>query len=170
MSIQTAIEKFNGKIAWTTPIRLVLDTNVVLDWLVFDDPFMSALRAGVRDRRIDLLTHQPAIDELRRVLGYKQLKLDAARQAEVLAEYQTNTTIESLPQDFSLERLLLPPGFPRCRDPDDEHFLALAFHTHADALISRDKEVLALRKRAEKFALKILDVQQMIALLNRDDA
>ncbi|MBL8513009.1 MAG: PIN domain-containing protein, partial [Betaproteobacteria bacterium] len=40
-----------------TPVRLVLDTNVVIDWLVFDDPFMSPLREGVPAGRVQVLTH-----------------------------------------------------------------------------------------------------------------
>ena len=38
--------------AVTMPITLVLDTNVVIDWLVFDDPFMNPLRFGVRDGQV----------------------------------------------------------------------------------------------------------------------
>jgi len=70
-----------------------------------------------------------------------------------------------MPPDFASDRLLLPPGFPHCRDPDDDIFLALAHHTRAAALVTRDKLLLKLRKRARKHGLAILDVQQMIALL-----
>ena len=38
------------------PLKLVLDTNVVIDWLVFDDPFMDPLREGVRDAQLVVLT------------------------------------------------------------------------------------------------------------------
>jgi predicted nucleic acid-binding protein len=56
---------------------------------------------------------------------------------------------------------MLPPGFPRCRDPDDDHFLALAHHAAADALVSKDRAVLKLRRRARKFGVRILDVRQL---------
>jgi putative PIN family toxin of toxin-antitoxin system len=146
-------------------MKLVLDTNVVLDWLVFDDPYMKPLRDRVRDRTVTLLSYPPAVDELQRVLGYKQLKLNAGRQAELLAAYQACTVIQSMPKEFSLQSLLLPPGFPRCRDSDDQHFLALTFHSKADALVSRDKAVLKLVKRAGKFGVRILDVPQLMASL-----
>jgi len=146
-------------------MRLVLDTNVVLDWLVFDDLYMKPLRDGVRNRTVTLLSYPPAIDELHRVLGYKQLKLNAARQAELLAAYQECTLIPPLPVELSLQSLLLPAGFPRCRDSEDQHFLALAFHSKADALVSRDKAVLKLIKRASKFGVRILDVPELIASL-----
>ncbi len=147
------------------PIRLVLDTNVVVDWLVFDDPFMLPLRAGMLNGEIAVLTHEPAITELRRVLAYKQLKLDPLRQTEVFKRYVDQTTVFNMPADFSLKHLMLPGGFPRCRDRDDEHFLALAYHANADALVSRDNAVYGLKTRATKFGMTILNVPQMIAML-----
>ena len=147
-------------------LRLVLDTNVVIDWLLFDDPFMNPLRHGVRDGRIVVLTHQPAIGELKRVLGYKQLKLDPARQEAVFTRYQQQATVFAMPADFSLKQLMLPGGFPRCRDRDDEHFLALAYHAKADALVSRDNAVFGLKGRAAKFGMTIWNVQEMIAVLS----
>ena len=148
------------------PVRLVLDTNVVIDWLVFDDPFMNPLRHGVRDGRVVVLTHPPAINELERVLAYPQLKLDAARQKQIFARYHAETTLAKMPEGFSTRQLMLPGGFPRCRDRDDEPFLALAYHTRADVLASRDNAVFGLKSRADKFGVTILNVQQLIAMLS----
>ena len=147
------------------PIRLVLDTNVVIDWLVFDDPYMNPLRDGVREARIQVLTHPPAVEELLRVLAYPQLKLGAARQQEIFARYNDATTLAKMPEGFSTKHLMMPGGFPRCRDRDDEPFLALALHTQADALVSRDNAVFGLKSRAAKFGVTILNVQQLISML-----
>ena len=147
------------------PITLVLDTNVVIDWLVFDDPFMSPLRHGVREARVRVLTHAYAVTELQRVLAYPQLKLSIARQREIFSRYQAETTIAQMPDDYSPKHLMLPGGFPRCRDRDDEPFLALAFHARVDALASRDNAVFGLKARAEKFGVTILNVPQLIAML-----
>lgn len=149
------------------PLRVVLDTNVAIDWLVFDHPFMTPLREGLRDGRACVLSYEPAIAELRRVLGYPALKLAVERREKILAQYLAHAHLVEMPADFTLQSLLTPAGFPRCRDPDDQHFLALAFHTRADALVSRDAAVLKLRKRARKFGVPVLDVQEMIALLER---
>ena len=146
-------------------LKLVLDTNVVIDWLVFDDPYMNPLRHGIRDARIVVLTHAPAIDELERVLAYPQLKLDRPRQQEIFARYRKETVAAQMPEGFSPKQLMLPGGFPRCRDRDDEPFLALAFHAKADALASRDNAVFGLKSRAEKFGVTIMNVQQLIAMI-----
>ena len=147
------------------PITLVLDTNVVIDWLVFDDPFMRPLRDGVRDEGVKVFTHAYATTELKRVLAYPQLKLTIARQREIFSRYQVETTIAQMPDDYSPKHLMLPGGFPRCRDRDDEPFLALAFHAKVDALASRDNAVFGLKTRVEKYGVAILNVPQLIAML-----
>lgn len=150
----------------SAPIKLVLDTNVVIDWLVFDDPYMNPLRQGVNDGCIHVLTHPPAINEFHRVLAYPQLKLERTRQQEIFDRYLALTTVAPMPEGFSPKHLMMPGGFPRCRDRDDEPFLALAYHARADALASRDNAVFGLKSRAEKFGLTIFNVQQLIAMLS----
>lgn len=149
------------------PLRLVLDTNVVIDWLVFHDPYMDALREGVRDGSLLVLTHPPALEELRRVLGYRVLKLDVSSQQALIQRYEQQTAPAVGFEGVSLDSAPLPKGFPRCRDHDDDPFLALAYHARASALVSRDKAVLKLKRRAAKFGLAILDVQEAIEMLSR---
>lgn len=146
--------------------RWVLDTNVVIDWLVFDHPFMDPLRWAVARGELIVLTHALARDELIRVLNYRQLKLSSERQAVLLARYDAGTQGVSLPDGATPKNLLMPGGFPRCRDRDDEHFIALAYHQKADALVSRDNAVYGLKSRAAKFGLTILNVPQAIGVLN----
>jgi putative PIN family toxin of toxin-antitoxin system len=142
-------------------LKLVLDTNVVLDWLVFQDAGVETLRRGIESRRIAVVTYELALAELRRVLTYPQLRLDSAKQSAVFETYRARASLATVPQGYSPEQLMLPPGFPRCRDPDDDHFLALTHHAGADALVSKDRAVLKLRKRARKFGVTILDVRQL---------
>jgi uncharacterized protein len=148
-------------------VRLVLDTNVVIDWLVFDDPFLAPFRRQVLGGQVTVLTHPPALAELRRVLGYRALKLDEGRQAGVLARYEAQTSAHLSASAEAAGPPELPKQFPRCRDPDDNHFLALAYHAKANALVSRDNEVLVLAKRARKFGFEILNVPQMAEAVSR---
>ncbi|MEJ1960908.1 MAG: putative toxin-antitoxin system toxin component, PIN family [Gammaproteobacteria bacterium] len=146
-------------------MKLVLDTNVVIDWLVFDDEYLASFRERVRAREIEIVTHSPALNELRRVLEYRELKLDPERQAEVLAAYVAQTTLLHWETPAAPAPEPLPKGFPRCRDPDDDPFLHLAWQSRADALVSRDKAVLELARRAPRFGFRIFDVPQMVAAL-----
>ena len=144
------------------PLRWIVDTNVVIDWLMFNDPYMNPMRERVADGRLIVLTHRPALDELKRVLAYRQLKLSVDRQHEIFDQYRQLTTVVTLPNGASLKNLMMPGGFPRCRDRDDEHFIALAYHQKIDALVSRDNAVFGLKVRAKAFGLTILNVQQAI--------
>lgn len=119
-------------------LRLVLDTNVVLDlfhWGNVDAfPLMQALEA----ERIECCADARTLDELHRVLGYPQLKLTPDMQIERYQRYS------------SLVRLIPPgeaPALPRCKDRDDQKFLELAARCSANFLVSKDKALLRLKGR-----------------------
>lgn len=149
----------------TYPMRLVLDTNIVLDWLVFEDPRTVELQRAWDERRLELITHVPALEELRRVLTYPQLKLAESRQLAALDRYESRFRVVEFPKGVTMQNLGMPAGFPRCKDCDDDHFLALAFHHHADAVVSKDRAVLDLAKRARKFGVTVLGPQQLATRL-----
>ena len=71
---------------------LVLDTNVVLDLFVYEDPATVGLRKALADPQVRWLATPVMREELRRVLGYPQLvrRMDArALSAQtVLAELE----------------------------------------------------------------------------------
>lgn len=147
----------------THSLIVVLDTNVVLDWLVFKDAAVEELRHAVEQRRVRVITHTAAIDELRRVLAYPQCKLCAVEQEAALNRYRLVCQDAMMPPDFSLRNLLLPDGFPRCRDADDQHFLALAYHAKADGLLTKDRELLRLRRRAARFGVTVASPKDYLA-------
>jgi putative PIN family toxin of toxin-antitoxin system len=138
---------------------LVLDTNVVLDWLVFADPAAEPLARGIAAGALQVVTDPECTDELRRVLGYPALRLPVAEQAQVLSRYGTCATV-------CPDAVEEAPGLPRCSDPDDQKFLDLAWRAGARYLVSRDKALLAMASAMEKFArLRVISLRQMAALL-----
>ena len=52
----------------------------------------------------------------------------------------------------------LPLTGPRCTDPDDQKFLDLALHAHAKWLVSRDKALLRLARKARPLGLERTDL------------
>ncbi|MDO9009423.1 MAG: PIN domain-containing protein, partial [Thiobacillus sp.] len=64
---------------------LVLDTNVVLDLLYFDDaatrPLLQALQTG----QVRCAVSDATFDEWQRVLAYPEFVLDAGQQAALVA-------------------------------------------------------------------------------------
>ena len=127
-------------------LRIVLDTNVVLDlfhWANVDAvPIMAALEAG----RIECLADARTLDELQRVLTYPQLKLTPEMIAERWARYSALVKVIADGE---------APPLPRCKDRDDQKFLELAARAEADILVSKDKALLKLRGRT-KLAFQII--------------
>lgn len=129
--------------------RLVLDTNVWLDWLVFGDPSVARLKSAVAGRRARIFISRFCTEELARVLAYDLGKhsLDAAAQAACLAECRriARPLPNGKPVDFA--------GLPRCADPADQIFLEAALAARADFLVTKDRALLDLGRRPLPFRI-----------------
>jgi putative PIN family toxin of toxin-antitoxin system len=125
-------------------IRLVLDTNVWLDWLVFDDPGIAPLAAAVAAGAAEVVVDAAVEAELARVLGYPfgDRTLAAARQAECLARCRSIARGVDSANGAHAAGLL-----PKCSDPDDQKFLELALICNAAYLVTRDRALLDLARR-----------------------
>ena len=135
----------------------VLDTNVVLDLLHFDDvdarPLLGALESG----RVHCAKTPETLEELRRVLAYPEFELDDSAQTAILETYQAlSLTMETATPTAEMPHKGTPIHYglksvwsrmPRCSDPDDQKFLELAAASRAQLLVSKDRALLKLRRR-----------------------
>ena len=119
--------------------RLVLDTNTVMALWFFADPALEALRAAIENARCALVTRAEALEELRRVLAYRQFAIAPAQQAQLLAAYAARCALAPAPGAHAAP-------LPACRDHDDQKFLELARDGDATHLVSRDKALLKLNR------------------------
>lgn len=134
----------------------MIDTNVVLDLLHFEDAIARPLRLALEAGRVRCVASAATLDELQRVLAYPEFDLDAARQAVLFARYralsETAQTVEGcagLPHKGTPIHYGLKPVWnrmPRCSDPDDQKFIELAAAVGAQGLVSKDRAVLKLRR------------------------
>lgn len=135
----------------TPPVPLlVLDTNVVLDWVAFRDPRVQLIVAAIEGGVLRAATSEACLQELRRALSYAQVKLDAAEQARAFARYAAHAVVFDIPAPSEAADL------PLCEDPDDQKFLELAWHARASHLVTRDKALLKLARplaQAGRFAV-----------------
>ena len=122
------------------PRPMILDTNVVLDMLIFDDPDIPAIRDLVARGEVRWIADQAQRIELGRVLSYSKVAPRVAfyekTAAGVLAAF--DAAVQCVPT--------APKVRFTCTDPDDQHFLDLAAQ-HRALLISKDKAVLKQRRR-----------------------
>ncbi len=134
------------------PPPVVLDTNIVLDAFVFDDPAARALKLALASRQLQWLATKGMRDELARVLSYPKivprLAFYQVSAAHVLAQFDGQATlVDTAPRATAI-----------CKDPDDQQFIDLAV-AHQALLLSKDKAVLCMKKR-----LLALDVQAQAAI------
>ena len=139
-------------------MRLVLDTNVVLDLVVFDDPGAGALRAAIEEKRATILGSAECLAELRRVLAYPRFGLGDAAQASAFRWLETRAEV--------IEVLPAQPPLPRCSDPDDQKFLDLAWAAQADFLVTKDKALLDLARRVAKLGRFLVSSPTELCLPN----
>ena len=122
-----------------TPAAAVLDTNVVLDWLLFRDPRAAVLGAAVEGGQLRWLVCARMREEFARTLAYPTLGKWQADSGRLLSTFDQQAHV--LPD---------PPPAPlrlRCDDPDDQVFVDLALAGGARWLLSHDKALLRLRRR-----------------------
>jgi putative PIN family toxin of toxin-antitoxin system len=135
-------------------MRVVLDTNLVLSALVFQQGRLAALRTLWQSESIIPLVSHATAAELMRALTYPKFKLNRAEQEELLADY--------LPYCTTVSISVPPPPTPDCRDPADTPFLQLAVAGKANCLVTGDKDLLVL---ADTFACRILPAEVFLAEL-----
>ena len=51
-------------------LRIVLDTNIWLDWLLFDDPAVAPIKKAVAGGKAEVVMDEATEGELARVLAY----------------------------------------------------------------------------------------------------
>jgi len=127
--------------------RIVLDTNVCLDLFVFRDPRWQSLLQAMQQGSVQAVTRADCRMEWTLVLAYTKLKLDAAAQEQIKAEFDALVTLLDPPLPENAIKL------PLCRDSDDQKFLELAYAANAAILISKDKALLKLARKTERAGL-----------------
>ena len=132
---------------------IVLDTNAVLDWLYFRDPRCAALAEAVATRRVRWIASAAMRDEIEHVLARGSLADRPQGAASVREGWQRWATMVDADAPAS-------PAEFRCSDVDDQKFIDLALDARAVALLSADRAVLRLARRALARGLAITTVER----------
>ena len=122
------------------PQAWVIDTNIVLDLWLFEDPSTIPLRAALQSGAISHLATGSMRDELERVLTYPHLIKRMAK---------SNIQAPDILNRFDEYQLAAEPAAKAactCKDPDDQKFIDLAV-AHAVPLLSKDNAILCMKKR-----------------------
>lgn len=143
------------------PCRVVLDSNVWVDILLFDDPVSRPITTGLESGQLLGVIDADCLEELRRVLDYPQFERFVAERAAALARVARLTLCVETPLDDRV------PALPLCRDRDDQKFLQLARSAGAHWLVSKDRELLRMDRRiARDFGFRIGKPAQLVEWLS----
>jgi len=131
----------------TTP-AVVIDTNVVLDLWIYQDPATPPLLSALQLGQLRWVATVPMREELLRVLDYPHIAQRRTRDAlsvlDVLAQFDRLAQL----QDVAVKAAYL------CKDPDDQKFIDLAV-THKALLLSKDKQVLRMTNRLLRLGVAV---------------
>jgi putative PIN family toxin of toxin-antitoxin system len=127
--------------------RLVLDTNVILDLLVFKDPTAKPIRLLLDAKLVDAVRSEASMLELIDVIQRPTFKLSQEEQKNILQAWESATRL--------LENEKIQPAPFVCRDLDDQVFLDMAYSIQPALLLSKDLMVLELRASAKRHGVEI---------------
>lgn len=133
--------------------RIVLDTNAVLDWFYFRDRRCAGLADAVTTGRVRWIASASMRDEIEHVMTRGSLgdrwPAGAASVRDGWKRWATTLDADAPASPAAL----------RCTDVDDQKFIDLALDVRAVALLSADRAVLRLARRATAWGLAISAVE-----------
>lgn len=116
------------------PLRLVLDTNIVVAGLLWSGPPRRLIELAIEGQAIELFSSSVLLDELAHTLGYskfdKRIEGFGTSIAALVAQY---TALVSLVAPASVPRIV-------ANDADDDHVIAAAVAAHAELIVTGDRK------------------------------
>ena len=137
--------------------RLILDTNVILDLLVFKDPTTEPIRLLLDAKLVDAVRSEASMLELIDVIQRPIFKLSREAQEIILQKWESSSRL--------LENTAIEPAPFTCRDPDDKVFLDMAYSLRPALLLSKDLRVLELCASAKRHGIAISNQYDRLQVL-----
>jgi predicted nucleic acid-binding protein len=129
---------------------VVLDTNVVLDWLLFRHPDGLAVGAALAAGELRWIATAAMRDELAHVLGRGALDRWQPDLPALWADWGRHCAETLAPEPSG------PATRFRCIDPDDQKFIDLAVAASPCLLLSYDRAVLKLARRLREAGVDVV--------------
>ena len=127
--------------------RLVLDTNVILDLLVFQDPAAEVIQTVLDAKLVDAVRTEASMLELMDVIQRPNFKLSKEQQQIILKQWESSSRL--------LKNSAIEPAPFTCRDLDDQVFINMAYSIRPALVLSKDLRVLELGTIAQRHGVEI---------------
>ncbi len=136
-----------------TPLKVVLDTNILVSALLFRGELSRMVELWKSGRIVPLISKE-TFQELKTVLEYPKFRLTKD-------EIKTIIEDEILPFFEVVEDAGEVSGI--CKDPDDDKFISCAISASADVIVSGDKHLCELHIYKSVRIIKAADLMKMFA-------
>lgn len=121
---------------WMAIKTLILDTNILLDLLVFHDARADGIRRGIAEHEFEMIYTTEMLTEFTNVIARPAFAQSISDQSRLLDHWTRMAIHKPTPPCCSF----------RCDDPDDQPFIDLAYHYRPSQLISKDGKILKMRR------------------------
>lgn len=115
---------------------IVLDTNVLISWLLAEDSVSGRIAAKVVKSK-QLITSPETMSELADVLGRRKFDRYVTIEQRIQFLRLVGLSARSVP---------IVRRIRACRDPKDDKFLELAVNGNAGLILTGDRDLLALHQ------------------------
>lgn len=138
----------------TDPLRVVLDTNIVVSALLFTSGRLSWLRHQWQQGSIIPLVTNATAGELIRVLSYPKFRLSSGDVRALLGDFLPYCEVIEVPDEGA--------AVPEVRDPNDQAFLIAAVGGDAAYLVTGDADLLAVREQASVAVVTAAELRSIL--------
>jgi uncharacterized protein len=128
---------------------VVIDTNVVLDWLLFGHPDSAVLSESLVAGELRWIATAAMRDEFAHVLTRGALDRWQPDLPRLWADWDRHCV--QVPPAAAVD----PASGLRCTDPDDQKFIDLAASQRGSLLLSRDRAVLKLARKLASLGVTV---------------
>ncbi len=140
-------------------MNVVLDSNFILDVYFFKNETAVSLFHQLKKAGASFYRTSATFNELKHVLDREEFSKGTAFQEEILDSWSANSINFESPSPSTL----------KCRDPLDQKFIDLASSVAPSYLISKDKDILKLQRKASKLRMKFRRPDEFTTFRNLSD-
>ncbi len=141
--------------------RVVIDTNVVLDLVFWQDEKAADLARLLQEGQLTAVRDRESMKELAEVASRPHFLGSEAKAGALVEDWCRR----SLAADEAAVRVQDETLKVKCKDPLDQKFLSLTVASKAPLLITKDKLVLKAGKRLRRFGTLCVKPEEVSAAL-----
>lgn len=119
-------------------MRIVADANILIASIFWNGSPYHIVQQAL-DKKFEMMVSQQILDEVRRVLKEPKYRFELSDQE-----------IDDIVKGIQLFTTMVEPVVVKVveRDPNDDHIIGCAIAANADAVVTRDHDLLSLKEYA----------------------